>query len=84
MWREIDDQAPRILLDEIVRDARHIRLMAWARLASALVLMGASLALSAYFVNNGSIVGGGVSVTGGTLTVVTLLLTGRPPALRQK
>jgi hypothetical protein len=36
------------------------------------------------FVSNGSIIGGGVALSGGTLTVVTLLLTGRPPALRRK
>ncbi|GIF01009.1 hypothetical protein [Paractinoplanes rishiriensis] len=79
---EIDPASTAVLLAEIAQDARHARRMAWARLAAAVLIFGASLALSAHFVGAGISAGGMVSVGGGTLTVVTLLLTGGPSRRR--
>jgi hypothetical protein len=81
----VDPEAPGILLEQIKLDARHLRQMAWARLICAVALFGGSLGLSAYFVAVEAAGWGAVSAAGGgTVTVVAMLLTGRPPALRSK
>ena len=84
-WAEISKDAPDILLQEITNDARHLRRMAWARLVAAFVLFGTSLAVSAYFLANGAGPWQAATVGGGaTITVVTLLLTGRPPGPKRR
>jgi ABC-type enterochelin transport system permease subunit len=83
-WAKVHKQAPEILLQEIANDARHLRRMAWARLISAVTLFGGSMALSAFFVASDAAVGGAISAGGGTISVVTILLTGKPPALRRR
>ncbi|MDR7275537.1 hypothetical protein [Catenuloplanes atrovinosus] len=79
---DIDPASAAALMAEIAHDARHARRMAWARLVAAILVFGASLALSAYFVGTGISVGGMVSVGSGTLAVVTILLTGSFPRQR--
>jgi hypothetical protein len=83
-WKEADENAPAILLQQITQDAKHVRQMAWARLISAVLLFAGSLALSAYFVHSQAITGGAVSAGAGTITVVTILLTGKPPVPRRR
>jgi hypothetical protein len=83
-WKKVDPAAPAVLLQQITEDAKHMRRMAWARLVSAVLLFAGSSGLSAYFVYSGTAVGGAVSAGAGTITVVTILLTGRPPAPRRK
>jgi hypothetical protein len=82
-WAAVDPSAPSVLLKEIADDARHIRRIAWARLISAVLLFAGSMALSTYLILTGAALGGAVSAGGGTITVVTILLTGRPPSVRR-
>jgi len=83
-WAELDPQAPSVLLQEITRDARHLRRMAWARLLSAVTVFGSSLGISAYFAAAQGTPWSAASAGAGTLVVATILLTGRPPALRRR
>jgi hypothetical protein len=83
-WKRVDPNAPAVLLQQIADDARHMRRMAWARLISAVTLFAASLGVSAYFVHSGAALGGVASAGTGTITVVTILLTGRPPVPRRR
>src|SRR5687768_3084443 len=84
-WAEIHHDAPMILLNEIASDARHMRRIAWVRLGAACVLWAGSMVLSVFLVQAASPTGGAISTGGGTLTVATILLTGRrPPSLRRR
>jgi hypothetical protein len=83
-WKKADPEAPKVLLREVAADAKFLRRMAWARLISAVLLFAGSLALSAYFVHQQAIIGGTITAGAGTMTVVTILLTGRPPVPRRK
>ena len=78
---ELGPGAKKVLLEQIAEDARFVRRMAWARLFAAIGLFLASLALSAFFVSAGAVTGAAVSAGSGSITVVTILLTGRPPSL---
>jgi len=80
-WKKADPEAPKVLLQEIADDARFMRKMAWARLLFAVFLFAGSLALSAYFISADAVGAGAISVGAGTITVVTILLTGKPPGL---
>ncbi|MEU4426620.1 hypothetical protein AB0F81_38865 [Actinoplanes sp. NPDC024001] len=83
-WKKVDENAPAILLEQIAKDAVHVRRMAWARLILAVLLFAGSLALSTYLIHSQQILGGVVSAGAGTMTVVTILLTGKPPVPRRK
>lgn len=83
-WKKVDPAAAKVLLDQIVEDAKFMRRMAWARLVCAVLLFAGSLALSAYFLLMNAIGGGAVSAGAGTVTVVTILLTGRPPVPKRR
>ena len=78
-WKKVHPDAPAMLLQQIVEDAKFVRRMAWARLVAAVVLFGGSLSLSAYFLSLNAVGGGSISAGAGTITIVTILLTGRPP-----
>jgi hypothetical protein len=83
-WKKVHPEAPAMLLQQIVEDAKFVRRMAWARLIAAVLLFAGSLLLSAYFLSLDAAVGGTISAGAGTITIVTILLTGRPPAPKRK
>ncbi|TCB89425.1 hypothetical protein E0H26_27850 [Micromonospora zingiberis] len=83
-WKKVDPEAPKVLLEQIAADAKFMRRMAWSRLAAAVLLFAGSLALSAYFVQTQAVETGTVTAGAGTITVVTILLTGRPPIPKKR
>jgi hypothetical protein len=84
-WAEIVPGAPAVIIQEVINDARHLRRIAWFRLVSAVILFAGSLGVSILCVTTGAAPWGAAASAGaGTVTVVTMLLTGKPPALRGK